>query len=259
MCNLNRLCPISDGSCNCFLKECLENIKKPSYGLHYNYGDVQLFQNLMPMLLNQTERFRELAESMSKISSLLTSSCKKNALQKSSPTSGQTDEAVTEKTILDHISNPVIGHTFMLKLNGDIPRPAYKDRAFPLVMNIVDMNGKEVKLQEKVVFKVMVFTAESPVKQLMVNTSGDKAVLGSIESEGDCTVIFKKIIIKEVTSHFRNGCFFLAIKPENANYIKPLVISDLIVKARKMVTGETNKRKKMENLSLNEDEIAEKE
>ncbi|OMJ86955.1 hypothetical protein SteCoe_11428 [Stentor coeruleus] len=144
----------------------------------------------------------------------------------------------------------------MLKLNGDLPRPAYKDRAFPLVLNIIDMNGKEVKLQEKVVFKVMVFTAESPVKQLLMNTSGDKAVLGSLESEGDCTIIFKRIIIKEVTSHFRNGYFFLAIKPENSNYIKPLVISDLIVKARKMVAGETNKRRKMENKSLNEDQIS---
>ena len=104
MCNLNHLCPISDGSCNCFLKDYLENMKKPSYGLHYNYGDAQLFQNLMPMLLNQTERFRELAESISKISSLLTATCKKNVLQKSSPTSGHTDEAVTEKAILEHIS-----------------------------------------------------------------------------------------------------------------------------------------------------------
>ncbi|OMJ75624.1 hypothetical protein SteCoe_25215 [Stentor coeruleus] len=259
MCNLNHLCSITDGSCNCFLKDYLENMKKPSYGLFYNYSDAQLFQNIMPLLLSQTERFRELAESISKISSLITSTCKQNVLEKSLPVSGQTEEAVTEKAILEHISSPVARYRFIMKLSGDIPRPAYKDRAFSLAVNIVDMNGMEIKLQEKVVFKVMVFTAESPVKQLMVNTSGDKAVLGSLESEGDCTVIFKKIIIKEVTSHFRNGYFFLAIKPENADYIKPLVISDLIVKARKMVTGETNKRKKMENLSLNEDRISEKD
>jgi hypothetical protein len=49
-------------------------------------------------------------------------------------------------------------------------------------------------------------------------------------------------VIKEVTSHFRNGCFFLVVMPSIPD-IEPLIIENLVIKARKM-TKEPRLRKK---------------
>jgi hypothetical protein len=155
-----------------------------------------------------------------------------------------------EVTTSDHILSILCGnktsHLFSLRLVSELPQPAYKERAFSLMIEVVDRNGLRVTMPIPVNFKIMLFTTESPPKLLKVNTSGDKIMRGTIEVESNGVVLFKKIVIKEVTSHFRNGCFFLAVMPKNSSDIKPLVIDNFVIKARKILPGDPIKKQKTE-------------
>jgi hypothetical protein len=114
------------------------------------------------------------------------------------------------------------------------------------MMEIVDGKGERVNMTAAINFKIMLFTTESPPKLMKVNTSGDKIMRGTVEVESNGVVLFRKIVVKEVTSHFRNGCFFLAVAPKNSSEIKPLVIENFVIKARKMIANEPSKKAKSE-------------
>eukprot|EP00358_Blepharisma_japonicum_P005294 CAMPEP_0202945816 /NCGR_PEP_ID=MMETSP1395-20130829/7321_1 /ASSEMBLY_ACC=CAM_ASM_000871 /TAXON_ID=5961 /ORGANISM="Blepharisma japonicum, Strain Stock R1072" /LENGTH=97 /DNA_ID=CAMNT_0049646079 /DNA_START=463 /DNA_END=756 /DNA_ORIENTATION=+ len=88
----------------------------------------------------------------------------------------------------------------------------------------------------------MLFTTERPAKLLINNTSGDKVMRGTTEVEADSLITFNNVVIKEVTSHFRHGCVFLVVAPIDASYIQPLIIGNVVIKARKVMT-EGNPRK----------------
>ena len=58
---------------------------------------------------------------------------------------------------------------------------------------------------------------------------------GTIEyglSRGQSHIKFERIVIKEVTSHFRHGCFFLVVMPYSP-IIEPLILENVVIKARK--------------------------
>jgi hypothetical protein len=130
--------------------------------------------------------------------------------------------------------------------------PVYKERAFALTINILDSQGEYAPLTEPCNFKIMLFTTEVPPKVMKVNTSGDKIMRGTSEislSRNQYNLQFNKIVIKEVTSHFRNGCFFLVVMPA-LPHIEPLVIENLVIKARKMC----NEPKMSKKLKVDEQE-----
>lgn len=81
----------------------------------------------------------------------------------------------------------------------------------------------------------MLFSAESPPMELTKNKAGDNVMRGTtcVESMGHFTL--KKIVIKEVSSHFRNGVLFLVILCRNQLNVKPLICENFRVKARKTV------------------------
>ena len=132
---------------------------------------------------------------------------------------------------------------YSLSLISEMPNPAYKERSFSLLLQIVDKNGEKVILPESINFKIMLFTTESPPKVMKINTSGDKVLKGTVEAQGNSTVFFRKIAIKEVTSHFRNGCFFFIVTTKDTNTIKPLIVENFVVKARKINTEAAPKKK----------------
>jgi hypothetical protein len=111
---------------------------------------------------------------------------------------------------------------------------------------IVDKDGAQVTMPKQTIFKVLLFTTESPPKLLKLNTSGDKIMRGNIEVLSNSIVHFPKIVIKEVTSHFRNGYLFLVIAPVDDLNIQPLILSNFVIKARKMNNdGEPRKKIKL--------------
>lgn len=156
------------------------------------------------------------------------------------------DESTSPQKLLEIISSGVIDYSYQLELVKDLPSPAYKERAFCLNARIVDMQGVPSILSHSTVFKVLIFTTESPPKLLKINTSGDKIMRGTIEMESSDSVYFPKIVIKEVTSHFRNGCFYLVVVPKPDSKVKPLIISNFVIKARKISDGTPRKRAKLE-------------
>ena len=86
---------------------------------------------------------------------------------------------------------------------------------------------------------------------MKISTSGDKIMRGRTEISllrNQFHVYFDRIVIKEVTSHFRNGCFFLVVMP-SLKYIEPLIIENVVIKARKMGmdSGIRKKMKKEES------------
>jgi hypothetical protein len=70
---------------------------------------------------------------------------------------------------------------------------------------------------------------------------------GTIETESSNLVHFHKIVIKEVTSHFRNGWFYLVVVPKQDSRVKPLIINNFVIKARKIADGTPRKRVKLED------------
>ncbi|OMJ72907.1 hypothetical protein SteCoe_28549 [Stentor coeruleus] len=248
MCHLNHSCPIDDGSCTCYINQCLKYYRPSQIEPLRGYMDMQFAHPLMSMIMSQSEKIKELTSLLMLVAEKLT----KSPIHSPSKTSllNPSDEIITENYIIESLCGNALNFTYQLKICGEIPNPAYKERAFPLMVCVADNLNNEFKLPKRVLFKILLFTAEYPLKQLTLNTSGDKAVLGTLDADGDSSILFKKIIIKEVSSHFRNGSFFLVVKPENADNIRPLVISNLVVKARKMKVEELKKKLKIDEVQI---------
>jgi hypothetical protein len=123
-----------------------------------------------------------------------------------------------------------------LVLDGELGMPVYKERAFTLSANLLNSADSPAPLTEPCTFKIQLYTTEAPPKAMKVNTSGAKIMRGTTVvqlSRGQFHLTFPKIVIKEVTSHFRNGCFFLVVMP-SLPYVMPLIVENLVIKARKM-------------------------
>jgi hypothetical protein len=157
------------------------------------------------------------------------------------------DESTTPQKLLEIISSGIPCYSYQLELVSELPSPAYKERAFSLSARVVDMQGNPTALQQPTFFKIFLFTTESPPKMLKINTSGDKIMRGTIETESSNLVHFHKIVIKEVTSHFRNGWFYLVVVPKQDSRVKPLIINNFVIKARKIADGTPRKRVKLED------------
>lgn len=97
------------------------------------------------------------------------------------------------------------------------------------------MQGEIAPISKHCRFKIMLYTTEIPSKQVKVTTSGETIMRGTVEyglNRGQNHISFERIVIKEVTSHFRHGCFFLVVMPSSSN-IEPLIIENVVIKARK--------------------------
>ena len=170
-----------------------------------------------------------------------------------SPTEVTSDEVTSSEQLKNILCPEASVHEYSLSLISSLPEPAYKERAFSMLLQIVDKNGEKVTLTSNTSFSILLFTTESPPKLLKINTSGDKVMRGTIDSEGNSSVFFRKIVIKEVTSHFRNGCFFLVVSPKRTD-IEPLIIPNFIIKARKLVPEGSPKKKQKLNEELKVDQ-----
>lgn len=158
------------------------------------------------------------------------------------------DEVSTQADILHLIAGPKVDFTYSLQLLTPLPQPVYKERAFSLTAELTDMAGARVT-HVSFTCKLLLFSCEKPAKLLRTNTSGDKVMHGSVEAvvtDGLC--VFPNIVIKEVTSHFKNGVFFLVITASDTE-VRPMIIENLVVKARRVnAEGKPRKRPRPEHL-----------
>ncbi|CAG9314123.1 unnamed protein product [Blepharisma stoltei] len=243
MCRLNQSCRAADGQCVCPYLCQISKIKNYSAEVPFSPQILSLFTQAMcqqaeiiVLLSNQTKITNE---KLSEISNEL-----KDLKRPSSNVSViiPDDNSTSNEELLSVISGNTTNFRYRISLLSTIPRPVYKERAFCLVSKLVDLQGNEVTLQTPVRFKIMLFTTERPAKLLINNTSGDKVMRGTTEVEADSLITFNNVVIKEVTSHFRHGCVFLVVAPIDASFIQPLIIGNVVIKARKVI-NEGNPRK----------------
>lgn len=155
-----------------------------------------------------------------------------------------TGEFTSARRLQDILCKGRTDFKYRIKLVSDMPDPAYKERAFEINAVITDLDGNQTVIPKPTTFKVLLFTTESPPKLLRLNTSGDKIMRGTTEQEASSEIHFSKVVIKEVTSHFRNGCVLLVITSTEETDIQPYIVDSFVIKARKM-NCELEPRKKL--------------
>ncbi|OMJ84633.1 hypothetical protein SteCoe_14227 [Stentor coeruleus] len=252
MCKSNILCQSLDGKCACKPTAFQSGIVKPVPVPMTVPSDSNFMGALFKMIVQQNEFIKSIADQTKSALEKISELTEKRSGNMAQPTSIVSEEATTPSVLLRYLCADKTYFTHSLELGEKIPMPAYKERSFSVLVNILDSNGNKVRLPNSIVFKVMLYTADNPPKNLSINTSGDKIMRGTLEVEGNSEIFFKKIIIKEVTSHFRNGSFFFVVVPKDAGYIKPLIVEDFVIKARK-ITNECPKKKcKVQEEILNE-------
>lgn len=249
MCIFNIYCQVTDGSCKCWLTSPSFEVVKPLPVSTSIPNDQNMIEAIYRLLLQQSDIMNSIGN---QVHDALTKILEFVQCNKSIPTAPATQlqEAITPGGLLKFLCGDLCNHTLFLQLANQMPNPAYKERTFSIILNIIDSNGMKVKLNENLVFKIMLFTADNPPKLLSINTSGDKIMRGTLEAEGNSTVIFKKIIIKEVTSHFRNGVFYFLVCPKEASFIRPFIHPDFVIKARKLHPDSPKKKIKIDNNDL---------
>lgn len=251
------MCQVIDGTCSChepspYIPQVIRPIPPP-------LTDNTLLYHLYGLISQQNEVIRTLSEltniALRKVESLT------SGLGTSIPPDQPHSIIVSqeETSTIDHIMMILCAgknnHTYSLRLVSDLPQPAYKERAFSLMLEIVNQNNEKVTMPVPINFKIMLFTTESPPKLMKVNTSGDKIMRGTIDVDSSGVIFFRKIVIKEVTSHFRNGCFFLVVMPKNSSEIKPLILENFVIKARKILPSEPVKKMKTEENEISDDKF----
>lgn len=215
------------------------------------------------LLQKQTEMLTQLAQQNSYLMAALTMFSEKLDRMIAATVDGQPASAPSALRLDDTISvhdlekalcggNP--SFTSKLTLQSSLPSPAFKDRAFSLSVSIQPppSDPNEDSIHRSLRAKLFLFTAENPPKMLRTTTLGEKIIKGDTEVENEgCEFHFRKVVVKEVTSHFPNGSFFLVVALINQVTIKPLIIDKFIVKARKILgESETKKRSKIEDSAI---------
>ncbi|OMJ77182.1 hypothetical protein SteCoe_23292 [Stentor coeruleus] len=251
MCIYNPMCMLPEGFCNCRAHGFITNQINEPYYTQNQMKNNQLMQNLYYISIQQTEMMKQLLGHLHTIIEKIdTATSDSHQTTNSSNESGTT----SRQSLLDYISKVPSETALSLELASQFPSTAYKGRSFSFGLYINDENKKRIMLNESVKFKICLYTSESPPQLISINTNGEKIARGTLDVEGNSIVLFKKVIVTEVTSHFRNGSVFFVVLPQNASFIKPFVVEDFIVKARKPSEREMKKKRK---LSDSDEEIVE--
>lgn len=250
MCNLSLACQVWDGSCDCpSVEHC---VYQPIPVPFVPQTDPSILMTLFKIIKDQGETIKRLAEQtksgLDRISLLEKEIEAKDSL--SVP-----EENLTPLKMIEILYGPNPLFEYTLNLLSEVPSPAYKERAFSILFQVADLQGKPVTCEKKLNFKAELYNTENPPKLVKFNTAGEQIMRGTMEVESTGTVLFRKIILKEVSSHFSKGCFYLVISCKDSNHIRPFVIENLVVKARKM---KAEKKKEEKEKGEDEEEKVEK-
>ncbi|CAD8203236.1 unnamed protein product [Paramecium octaurelia] len=119
-----------------------------------------------------------------------------------------------------------------LNLEEEI-KEIYRDRMFNLSVSLRDMNGDLIQDEDCPIF-LRIYTSEKFPKEVDSNIRGKPILKGQTKILIRGKAEFQRISITEVSSHFPSGKFLLVIFSEKF-YIKPFIIDNLIVKAKKLL------------------------
>ena len=242
MCRLNFTCAVSDGSCKCCNESELLDTYLPIPAAFTGCSNASIILMLFTSISKQNELMASIS-ARTKETLAQAEILEQTIALKRSRENQPTEYLNPLAKLVNILYDEGYTHSFFLQIVSDIPRPAYKDRPFSLMIQIVDKNNQKITFYEKETFTIQLYSAESPPQLLKCNTSGESILAGTLEVQADSIILFRKVIIKEVSSHFSSGSLFLVISARNNKTIKPLVIEKISVKARKTKPEELGKKK----------------
>lgn len=125
---------------------------------------------------------------------------------------------------------------YSLENQQELPETVFKERGFSLTLILKNKFGGPVFLHSHRRYKAYLFTQEKHPRCLKLNIAGKKILRGTTETETKegGVVHFDSLVINEVSSHYTNGCFNLVIANISSISVRPIVINNLVVRARKL-------------------------
>lgn len=155
---------------------------------------------------------------------------------------------VGKKTLIEHLCGGFLDQPYKLSFQDDVPRPAYKDKPFTLKGNIVDKDNNITVLLETMVFNAQLYRAEHPISPIESTKYNEKIITGNPVIETSNIIYFRKLIIKEVSSHHPCKMFILVIMPEDPKLVQPYIFTDIMVKTKSFKPCKLRKKFKVEKL-----------
>ena len=145
---------------------------------------------------------------------------------------------LTDNRIEESLSNLMLSDfmfPFHIRLEKEVELPVLKEKAFKLLVSLRDFEDNLVFLDEDSRFKIAVFTQEEKPIQLVKNISGKPIIRGTIEAEmqENGLISFVNVVVNEVSSHYHNDRLSLVVFNMTNEKVKPLIIKNIIVRARR--------------------------
>lgn len=156
-------------------------------------------------------------------------------------------EANSDSLNLDEVYSK--NYDFALKLATDMKNPLCKGKYFNLNVCLKSLKKMSFPTKEKLNIQINMYSSENPPKIITRNMLGQKIMKGhtktqlEYDSKSKTHVASFKIQINEVTSHFIKGCVYLVVTAldkdskileMNGFKLRPLIVSNLVVKAKEM-------------------------
>ena len=177
-------------------------------------------------LTNQVERNKKYIQSLESILAWV-SSCSQSCSQEIS-------------TLM--LSYPTCADQFdyELRLASELNKFICKSKYFSFTVELSSVSLKVIPIDKRISLEVKVFTSDQVPKQIVHTMQGKPIIRGrNIETmiyhpSEEKFLVRIKMQITEVSSHFINGCVNLIVSNANESQfsIKPLVIKDLVIKAK---------------------------
>lgn len=253
MCAYNPLCQEKEEMCMCKYDFAIKMITTIYPDACYSFNSRIILQSFIQSCQAQTETIKILYNVIIEILNNLEARPQKvlpNLIVNNFDGSYTT---TSKSELIDLLCEGKNDQVFRLQLSYDIPKPMYKDRFFKIESKIVDHSGQDIVLANRICVRLALFTKDSPPKQLHLAATGEKILRGTTETQGNSTFIFSKVAIQNVSSHYLSGTLFLVAIPEDLFLVKPMIIEDIVVKARKMKEDILAKRQKSEKKIDEED------
>ena len=221
-------------SISCQHPECLYQ------NLHYNPSTFQstndIINSMYQILYSQNSQLRGIAEINHELSEKL-----EILIEKSAKVKNQSKDPVFEPKKKDnsHISRISLteDYQYSIILAEEFPSILLKEKGFQIIIELNDKNFKRLQIPNHFKFQIELYTMETPSKLLEHNIHGKKILRGTVYAFtlDNWTVEFKNIVINEVSSHYPNDSLRIIIFHIGSDLIKPLIINNISVRARKNV------------------------
>ena len=224
------MCLFANPSDECNHVECIQYYFSQNQYIHTNTA---VISGMTHLIQNQSLALSDLLNK----TSLLTQRLDEISKRLDMPPKVQecvSDEHLHIENIFKSISSGVVFNMFISLVN-ELPEIIYKEKGFHVIANVISSAGTKVFISNASSFVVRLFTVENPPKILKGNISGKKILRGTTETTPDSNgnIIFRNIVINEVTSHYPNDSLSLVVICPELTYIKPFATGGISIRARK--------------------------